>query len=130
MEHPGLLLKDFRPHPRLFVKETSIEKPRYPVIDAHNHLAEPFGGGWDKRPLPELLDLLDVADVRTYIDLDGGWGEDVLNFHLDYFKAPAPERFVIFGGVNWDAWGEHGDHFAEWAAGRLRLQAEIGSAHV
>jgi predicted TIM-barrel fold metal-dependent hydrolase len=123
----NLLLRDYRPRPRLFVKETLIEKPRFLVIDAHNHLAEPFGGGWDKRPLPGLLDILDVADVRTYIDLDGGWGEDVLNHHLDYFKAAAPERFVIFGGVDWNAWAEQGDHFAEWAAGRLRIQAERGA---
>src|SRR5512147_1366349 len=116
----SLLLKDFRPRPRLFVKETRVEKPRFPVIDAHNHLAEPFGGGWDKRPVKQLLDILDEAQVRVYVDLDGGWGEDILNSHLDYFKAAAPERFRIFGGVDWSAWAQHGDRFGEWAAERLR----------
>jgi predicted TIM-barrel fold metal-dependent hydrolase len=122
-----LPLENFRPRPRLVVKETRVDKPRFPVIDAHNHLAEPFGGGWDKRPVPELLDRLDEADVRVYVDLDGGWGEDVLNRHLDYFKAAAPERFVIFGGVDWDAWVTHGDQFGEWAAERLRAQAQRGA---
>ena len=37
--------------------------------------AEPFGGGWDQKPLSELLDLLDEAGVTHYVDLDGGWGE-------------------------------------------------------
>jgi predicted TIM-barrel fold metal-dependent hydrolase len=123
----GLLLKDFRPRPRLVAKETHVEKPRFPVIDAHNHLAEPFGGGWDKRPVSELIDILDAAEVSAYVDLDGGWGEDVLNRHLDTFKAAAPERFAIFGGVAWDAWPEHGDHFGDWAAGRLRVQAQRGA---
>ncbi len=122
-----LLLRDFRPHSKLVVKETRIEKPRFPVFDAHNHLAEPFGGGWDKRPVAELLDVLDAADVRVYVDLDGGWGEDILNQHLDKFKAAVPERFVIFGGVNWGAWQEHGDRFGEWAAERVRVQVQRGA---
>jgi predicted TIM-barrel fold metal-dependent hydrolase len=122
-----LALSDFRPVPKVSLHETQVEKPRFPVIDAHNHLAEPFGGGWDKRPVSELLDILDQAQVRVYVDLDGGWGEDILNRHLDHFKAAAPERFRIFGGVDWSAWAQHGDHFGEWAAQRLRAQAARGA---
>jgi predicted TIM-barrel fold metal-dependent hydrolase len=121
-----LQLSDFHPIPRLVVKETRIEKPRFPVIDGHNHLGD-FGGHWDQRPLAELLDVLDAADVRTYIDLDGGWGEDILNFHLDKFKQPAPERFVVYGGVDWNQWPEHGDRFGEWAAQRFRAQVARGA---
>jgi predicted TIM-barrel fold metal-dependent hydrolase len=97
------------------------------VIDAHNHLGELFGGGWDKKPLPELLDLLDKAGVVTYVDLDGGWGEDILNAHLDQFKEKAPERFQVFGGVDWSLWKSKGNGFPEWAAGRLRVQKERGA---
>ncbi len=122
-----MLLKDYRPRAALVTRRTQLDAPRFPVIDAHNHLAEPFGGGWDKRPVRELLDVLDQADVRAYVDLDGGWGESVLEQHLDYFKAAAPERFRIFGGVNWGEWPAHGDRFGEWAAGRLRLQARRGA---
>ena len=116
----SLTLPEFQPRPMLVTQETRVTKPRFPVIDAHNHLAEPFGGGWDKRPLPQLIDLLDEAQVRVYVDLDGGWGEDVLNRHLDYFKAPAPERFRIFGGVEWSAWQQQRDRFGEWAGERWR----------
>lgn len=123
----NIRLADFRPISKLVTKETRVDKPKFPVIDAHNHLAEPFGGGWDKKPLSQLLDLLDEADVRVYVDLDGGWGEDILNRHLDHFKAPAPERFRVFGGVNWSAWPEHGDRFGEWAAKRLREQVARGA---
>ena len=120
-------LENFRPQSKLVTKTTLVEKPRFPAIDAHNHLGEPFGGGWDKRPLAELLDLLDQAGIVHYVDLDGGWGEDILNLHLDYFKAHAPERFQIFGGVDWSQWAEKGSAFPEWAAGRLRLQKERGA---
>lgn len=120
-------LEDFRPRSALVTRVTPIDRPRFPVIDAHNHLAEPFGSGWDQKPVSELLDVLDQAGVMTYVDLDGGWGEEILNAHLDYFKAAAPERFLIFGGVNWDAWAEMGARFPEWAAGRLRAQARRGA---
>lgn len=120
-------LDNYRPRSALVTQITEIDRPRFPVIDAHNHLAEPFGGGWDKKPLPELLDRLDQVNIRLYIDLDGGWGEDILNAHLDYFKDPAPERFKVFGGVDWSMWPEFGDKFPDWAAQRLRLQKARGA---
>lgn len=122
-----LPLARYRPRPRLVTPATSIARPRFPVIDAHNHLAEPFGGGWDKRPVSQLLDTLDEAGVRAYVDLDGGWGEGILHRHLDYFKNAAPERFRILGGVDWAAWPAHGDGFGRWAAERLRKQAQRGA---
>ena len=122
-----MLLSDFKPRSALVTRVTSVLKPRFPVVDAHNHLGELFGGGWDKRPVAELLDVLDEAGVRTFVDLDGGWGEDILHRHLDHFKAAAPERFQVFGGVDWAAWAEQGDGFGEWAAVRLRAQAARGA---
>lgn len=120
-------LEEYKPRSRLVTPVTEVRSARFPVIDAHNHLGEPFGGGWDKRPLSELLAVLDEAGVEVYVDLDGGWGELFLQQHLDHFKAAAPERFRIFGGVNWDAWAEQGSRFGEWAAARLREQAAWGA---
>lgn len=122
-----MLLSNFRPYPKLVTKATRVLKPRFPVIDAHNHLGEPFGGGWDKRPANELLTVLDEADVRMYVDLDGGWGEDILHAHLDHFKNAAPDRFKIFGGVDWSNWPAQGDKFGEWAARQFRRQVERGA---
>lgn len=126
-EQEDLLLKDFKPIPRLSVRETKIEKPRFPVIDAHNHLSLEGFGDWLDRPVSELLDILDAVDVRVYVDLDGGWGEDILHAHLDHFKAAAPERFCIYGGVDWDAWADYGNQFGEWAAEQFRRQVERGA---
>ncbi|MBE3124023.1 MAG: amidohydrolase family protein [Planctomycetes bacterium] len=122
-----MLLEDFKPTSRLVTRQTLVERPRFPVIDAHNHLSNEFGGGWEHAPAAELLKALDAAGVRQYFDLDGGWGEPILEKHLDHFKAAAPERFRMFGGVDWSAWPDQGDRFGEWAAARLRAQARRGA---
>jgi predicted TIM-barrel fold metal-dependent hydrolase len=124
---PDLPLSQFEPRACLTVPGTEISRPRFPAIDAHNHLGSEFGGGWDRRPVSDLLDVLDEAGVQVLVDLDGGWGEDILESHLDRFKAAAPERFLHFGGVDWSRWPEYGDRFGEWAAGRLRDQARRGA---
>jgi len=122
-----LLLRDYLPQPQLSVVETVVSQPRFPVIDAHNHLGEEFGGGWCNRPVEELLDVMNEAGVRLLVDLDGGWGEDILQQRLDKYKAAAPDRFSFFGGVEWSAWSDAGDRFGEWAAERFRLQVRRGA---
>jgi len=122
-----MLLDSFRPKSRLMTKCTQVIKPRFPVIDAHNHLGDEFGGGWIHRPVTELIDILDQANVKLYVDLDGGWGEEVLTSHIDKFKSKNPDRFQVFGGVNWEMWKTLGDAFPEWAASRLKVQQEIGA---
>jgi hypothetical protein len=122
-----MLLEKFRPKPKLVTKTTPILKPRYPVIDAHNHLGDEFGGGWIHRPINELIEVLDQAGVEMYVDLDGGWGEDILASHIDLLKGKFPERFQVFGGINWERWSDLGDSFPDWAASRLHAQAGIGA---
>ena len=56
-------LEAFRPQSKLVTRITRLEKPRFPAIDAHNHLGGDFGGGWDQKPLAQLLDLLDQAGI-------------------------------------------------------------------
>ncbi len=69
-----MLLESFKPKSKLITRSTSIIKPCFPVIDVHNHLGDEFGGGWIHRPIHELIDILDEAGVRLFVDLDGGWG--------------------------------------------------------
>jgi predicted TIM-barrel fold metal-dependent hydrolase len=120
-------LIDYRPRSKLVGKQTYIKKPRFPIIDAHNHLGPPFGGDKDQRPAGDLVSILDQAGVRVFVDLDGAWGEDILQRHLDHYKSKEPERFVHFGGVDWSQWPEKGDGFGKWAAERLREQVGWGA---
>ena len=120
-------LRDFQPIPALVTHQTMVNRARFPVFDAHNHLGGEFGGGWDRRPASELIDVMDLAGVTTLVDLDGGWGEQILEAHIDKFKAAAPERFLMFGGIDWSRWPNEGNRFGEYAAQRLRLQVQRGA---
>ncbi|MEM7331167.1 MAG: amidohydrolase family protein [Chloroflexota bacterium] len=119
-------LRDFRPKPTLVTKETAVEKPKFPAIDAHNHLGI-LGWTWHEKPVSALTDVMDEAGITTYVDLDGGWGEDVLIHRLDKFKTAVPERYLVFGGVNWSKWEEKGRAFGEWAGQRLVRQVSWGA---
>lgn len=122
-----MLLQNYRPRSKLKVKTSFIEWPRFPVIDAHNHIGSVFGGEWFNRPVDQFLEALDEANVRVFVDLDGGWGEDILQKHLDKFKASAPDRFIHFGGVDWSRWVDLGDRFPDWAVDRLHQQVKWGA---
>ena len=122
-----LRLFDYKPVSKLVVPQTLVERPLFPAVDLHNHLGGEFGSGWDQRPVDELLGILDQAGVEMLVDLDGGWGEDLLNKHLDHFKNKAPHRFQIFGGVDWSKWIEKADRFGEWAAKQFELQILRGA---
>ena len=125
-----ILLADFHPVSKLARRETKVHVPVCRVIDAHNHLGHlgpAFGGGWDRRPVSELIDQLDRAHVSTYVDLDGGWSEEVLDSRLRKYKEAAPERFIFFGGPGWKHWPEEGNSFGANAAKRFAAQVARGA---
>lgn len=104
-----LKLRDWQPRSMMVTKTTIVEKPRYPVVDIHNHL----GGGKDrltpatvKRYLTEMAE----AGVRTVINLDGGYG-DRLKETLAALDEAHPGRFVTFALINFadldaEDWGQ------------------------
>ena len=52
-----------------------VDRPRFPVIDAHNHLGSPFAGDWPERSPAELEAVLDESGIEAIVDLDGGQGD-------------------------------------------------------
>ena len=67
-----LLLSDFAPRPMLTTTVTEITKPRFAVIDAHNHLGDAFipleEDDFRRRPVSELLETMDASGVQAMID--------------------------------------------------------------
>ncbi len=121
-----LYLKDYIPQSCLVVPRHEVPRPRFPVIDVHTHLGKHFGELEPGIAVEELLATMDALDVRAVVELDGGWGEEILQQRLDHFKAAAPERFVCFGGVAWGEWPNHPRDFGAWAADRFEAQVRRG----
>jgi predicted TIM-barrel fold metal-dependent hydrolase len=124
---PGgdLRLVDYRPRQALRIPQHPVERPRFPVIDAHNHLGPEFGGGWAARPVSELLEAMDAAGVEAMVDADGGWGAR-LDAEVDRWQAPHPDRFHVFANVDDARWADDPD-FGRTEARRLRDSAARGA---
>ena len=98
----GLRLFDFKPRSMLHVKQTRVERPRFPVIDMHTHLtwtAHVRNGvsvGEEITVFAQPEDLLPVMDrkgIRTLVNLTGGTGAG-LEQAIHTFDHAAPGRFV------------------------------------
>jgi predicted TIM-barrel fold metal-dependent hydrolase len=120
-----LALEDFRPVQALRLAATELAGPRFPVIDAHNHLGSPFGGEWPARSAAELAAVLDESGVEAMVDLDGGWG-DHLRGELERWQEALPGRVAVFSGLDYDRWAED-RAFGEPEAPRLRDGVAAGA---
>jgi predicted TIM-barrel fold metal-dependent hydrolase len=97
----ALPLAEYRPRSRLVVPETAVERPRYPAVDAHNHLGRWLTGDWAVPDVGALLALLDDVRVEAIVNLDGRWGDE-LEANLDRYDRAHPDRFVTFCHVDFD----------------------------
>ncbi|MBV8817840.1 MAG: hypothetical protein JO022_05745, partial [Acidobacteriaceae bacterium] len=94
----GLTVGDYQPKSMLHVRETKVPRARYPVIDWHTHIT---GGGTPGKKIrfgltPETcLEVMDRKNIRTMIDLTGGYG-DALQDAILQLQKPHPERFLVF----------------------------------
>ncbi|MDR3635456.1 MAG: carbohydrate-binding family 9-like protein [Isosphaeraceae bacterium] len=118
-----LKLRDWHPRSMMVTKTSTVERPKFPVVDVHNHL-----GGGKGRLTPEVvkqyLAEMDAAGVRTVVNLDGGWG-DRLSETLAALDNAHPGRFLTFALVNFD-----GIDDADWSqreAERLDASFKAGA---
>src|SRR5262245_16948186 len=72
----GLKLRDWQPRPMLVTKATRVEKPKFPVIDVHNHLGSGKASLTPERVRSYLAEM-DAAGVQTVVNLDGGWDDSL-----------------------------------------------------
>jgi predicted TIM-barrel fold metal-dependent hydrolase len=95
----GLLLRDFAPDSMLKVRATEVRRARYPVIDVHCHLND--GIVMQRSVNPEqFIRVMDEANVKSAINLTGGWGER-LRASLDKLGAAFPGRFFVFTQIDY-----------------------------
>jgi predicted TIM-barrel fold metal-dependent hydrolase len=109
----ALRLVDFEPRSMLRVRETRVERPRFPVVDFHTHLSmspaisdpAPGGGAPDIRTSADAaLSIMDAVGVRSLVNVTGGYGSCLQRVVTAY---PAP-RFVTFTEPWWQKTAEPG----------------------
>src|SRR5262249_9013563 len=114
---------DWQPKSMLVVKSTTVDRPKFPAIDVHNHL----GGG--KRTLtPDrvagYLAEMNEAGVRSVVNLDGGWG-DTLKETLAALDESHRGRFLTCAVLNVE--GIDDDGWSQREAARLEESFRAGA---
>jgi predicted TIM-barrel fold metal-dependent hydrolase len=122
----ALPLTDFVPRSMLRVAETTIQKPRFPVIDVHTHLTF---SDWDQGITPqgtppELLPVMDDCGVRVMLNLTGGRGAALVKTIAQYDRAH-PGRFFTFTEPWWSRAGDAG--YAKFQAEQIEAAQKSGA---
>lgn len=88
-ETGDLKLLDWEPVSQMVVKETEVQKPRFPVIDMHNHLR-------DHQKLEKYLKVMDETEVWKVVSLNGRSKDRFYREHIRELHSVSKERFIVF----------------------------------
>ena len=100
----SLSLADYEPKSMLQVRETHIEKARFPAIDIHTHITVSAKEENGVALVPErqylgtpqeLLAVMDRKNIRSMVNLTGGYGTGLVDAVGKYDHA-FPDRFYSF----------------------------------
>jgi Tat protein secretion system quality control protein TatD with DNase activity len=114
-----LRLSDFHPHSSLVVPEHVVERPRFPVIDYHNHL--------DSTDPRDVLEIMDACGVEHVVNITMQVGDTALAI-MDRFHNAAPGRFSSIGWMDWS--GVDRADFAQLTLDRLRRMMDHGACGI
>src|ERR1700721_4610078 len=87
-----LRLSDYHPRSMLVVPEHGVRRPKFPVIDYHNHL--------DAQDPRSVLRVMDECGVELIVNITMRVGREALDMIFKYQMA-APGRFATYGWMDW-----------------------------
>jgi predicted TIM-barrel fold metal-dependent hydrolase len=114
-----LRLGDFQPISEVRSAEHSIEKPRFPVIDYHNHL--------DSLEPVSVLEIMDQCGVEKIVNITMHTGDVALQI-MDRFHATDKDRFHTIGWMDWN--GLERRDFIQVTQDRLEQLVEHGACGI
>ncbi len=97
-------LPDYQPTSMLHVRETHVEKARFPVIDFHTHISFSAKGEKGVPMVPErryaaapeeLIPVMESKNLRSMVNLTGGYSSGLAETVNKYDKQ-FPNRFYTF----------------------------------
>ena len=123
---PPLPLTGFQPKSMLHVRETRVQRARFPVIDFHTHVSRRRA---QKPSVPpgELVKTMDAVNLHTMVNLTGGTGED-LTGAIAAFDRAFPRRFISMTEPSWTRASETG--YAAWQADEIVKAKAAGAVGV
>jgi predicted TIM-barrel fold metal-dependent hydrolase len=101
---PKLSLSEYQPTSMLHARETHVERARYPVIDVHTHITESaksvngvdLGAERDFHATPEeLLQVMDRKNIRSMVNLTGGFGAGLTETIARYDRAHSDRFYTL-----------------------------------
>ena len=98
--HETLLLKDYDPKSMLHAAVHETPRAKYPVIDVHNHVNDPYGDHGEDIPPAEVVRRMDAANIQKIVILTGMWGEKLQGL-MNKMVKPYPDRFIVFAQLDW-----------------------------
>ncbi|QSO51159.1 amidohydrolase family protein [Alicyclobacillus curvatus] len=119
-----LRLSEFNPEPALVTETHMPERPRWPVLDMHNHTQ--WATQWHYDDIGALVDSMDNAGVAAYVDLDGGTGARLAR-HIERLREPYPDRFIVYTRLNWQWAVEESRDFGTLLAQQVRDSVAAGA---
>ena len=111
-----LHLSDFEPRSMLVTEQHEAAKPRFPVIDYHNHL--------DALQPRDVLRVMDACGIERVVNITMQIGEAALRI-IDKFLGEDAQRFAVIGWMDWS--GVERPDFAQLTCERLELLVERGA---
>jgi predicted TIM-barrel fold metal-dependent hydrolase len=89
-----LKVVDWQPRSQLVVDSTPIFKPKYAVIDIHDHLGK-------LENTAKYLEAMDQAGVWKCVSLDGRSANDFYKEHLKASQNVSKDRLLVFFAPDW-----------------------------
>ena len=116
-QNGDLKLVDWQPVSQLVVKQTKIEKAKFPVIDIHNHLGK-------LENTQKYLEEMDKAGVWKCVSLDANSKDDFYLEHLKASQKVSKDRFLLFFRPDFSRIEE--ENFGQNEAERLEEAVKMG----
>jgi hypothetical protein len=95
-----LLLKDYDPKSMLQAAVQETPRAKFPVIDVHNHVNDPWGDHNKDIPPAEVVRRMDETNVQKIVILTGMWGNKRQGL-IDKMVKSYPDRFIVFTQIDW-----------------------------
>ena len=123
-----LRLSDFQPRSMLVTPAHHVQRPKFPVIDYHNHL--------DALEPTDVLRVMDECGIERVVNITMRTGNDALQMIDKFYKASA-DRFSTYGWMDWSDLNSPGffrrivdrlEQLVERGACGLKLWKDLGTS--